>query len=212
MAGARLLDVGSGYGWFLDEAARLGIDAVGAEPDEAVAAISLARGVDVRVGYFPDAVRPGERFDLVTFNDVLEHVPDVRGVLRAVHRALVPDGRLAINIPSARGLAYRAACALARAGAAGPYERLWQRDLPSPHIHYFPPDALAALVGEHGFEIVSVRPLTAISRRGLWERVHSVRHPSPASIASFGVLWAAADVFNQPSCSDVFLLVARRRR
>jgi hypothetical protein len=35
---AELLDVGSAYGWFLDEAERLGATASGIEPDERVAA------------------------------------------------------------------------------------------------------------------------------------------------------------------------------
>ena len=210
LAGSRLLDVGSAYGWFLEEAALLGIDASGAEPDEAVAAVPVARGLQVHVGYFPEAVPDAERFDTVTFNDVLEHIPDVRGALAAVHRMLAPGGRLVINIPNAKGLAYRAGCALARVGVSGPYERLWQRDLPSPHMHYFTPSALATLVRDCGYEVDSVRSLTSISRRGLWERLHTIRRPSPASIALFSALWAAADVLNRPACSDIFLLVARR--
>jgi SAM-dependent methyltransferase len=211
LAGRRLLDVGSAYGWFLEEAARLGLVAVGVEPDETVAEMAIARGLDVLVGFFPGAVPPGQRFDFVTFNDVLEHVPDVRGVLRGVHDVLAPGGRVVVNIPNANGLAYRAACTLARAGASGPFERLWQRGLPSPHMHYFPPAALKALVGECGFDVESVRPLQSITRRGLWERLHMVRDRSPASVALYAALWAAADVLNRPACSDIFLLVATRR-
>lgn len=210
LAGTRLLDVGAGFGWFVEEARALGIAACGAEPDEAVAAIALERGLDYRVGYFPDVVRADERFDLVTFNDVLEHIPDVRGVLRALHGVLVPGGRVAVNIPNARGLAYRAACALARARISGPYDRLWQRDLPSPHQHYFTPSALARLLEDSGFDVQRIRPLTSISRDGLWQRVHTLQGPRPISIAQYGALWGAAGVLNRPGASDIFLIVAAR--
>lgn len=210
LAGARLLDIGSAHGWFLEEAAARGAQATGIEPEEDVAAGPLARGLDVRSGYFPEAIEASETFDVVTFNDVLEHIPDVRGTLDACARVLRPGGVLSVNIPSADGLGYRVAGGAARVGVRGPFERFWQHGLPSPHRHYFTRASLARLVADSGFEVEEVDALAAISRRGLWDRVHTFRRASPASIASFAALWAAAPVLNRPRNSDIVLLLARR--
>jgi SAM-dependent methyltransferase len=209
--GARLLDVGSAHGWFLEEAAARGVRATGVEPEEDVAAGPLSRGLDVRAGFFPDVLEEGETFDVITFNDVLEHIPDARGVLAACAGALRPGGVLSVNIPNADGLGYKVATSVGRVGVRGPFERFWQHGLPSPHVHYFTRAGLTRLAEESGFAVDGVGVLSAISRDGLWERVHFFRRPTPASVASFAALWAAAPILNRPANSDIVLMLARRR-
>lgn len=209
--GARLLDVGSAHGWFLEEAAGRGARATGVEPEEDVAAAPLARGLDIRVGFFPEVIDESEQFDVITFNDVLEHIPDARATLAACARVLRPGGVLAVNIPNADGLGYRVAGSAARVGVHGPFERFWQHGLPSPHCHYFTRASLARLVGENGFDVEEITALSAISREGLWDRVHTFRRTTPASVASFAALWAAAPILNRPANSDIVLMLGIRR-
>jgi SAM-dependent methyltransferase len=208
--GARLLDVGSAHGWFLEEASARGVRATGVEPEEDVAAGPIGRGLDVRLGFFPDALDEDEKFDVVTFNDVLEHIPDAGATLAACARVLRPGGILSINIPNADGLGYRVATGAARVGVRGPFERFWQYGLPSPHCHYFTRAGLTRLVADSGFAVAGVGALSAISRDGLWERVHTFRRTTPASVAGFAALWAAAPVLNRPRNSDIVLMLARR--
>jgi 2-polyprenyl-3-methyl-5-hydroxy-6-metoxy-1,4-benzoquinol methylase len=210
LAGARALDVGSAHGWFLEEAVRRGVKIEGVEPEEALAEQARARGLTVRTGYFPAVLAPDEQVDLISFNDVLEHIPDVDETLAACAGALRPGGVLSINIPSATGLGYRIATGLARIGVRGPYLRLWQFGLPSPHIHYFTPAALERIVARHGFRIDRRLPLSSIRRDGLWNRVHTVSRPTPLSIVSFVALWLAAPILNRPANSDIVLVLARR--
>ena len=208
--GARLLDIGSAHGWFLEEAAARGALATGVEPEADVAAGPLERGLDIRSGYFPEVVGESESFDVVTFNDVLEHIPSVNETLAACLRVLRPGGVISINIPSADGLGYRAAQATARVGLRSPFERFWQHGLPSPHIHYFTRASLAKLLVVNGFSVEEVDALSSIARQGLWDRVHTFRRVSPASVASFAALWTAAPVLNLPRNSDIVLALARR--
>jgi 2-polyprenyl-3-methyl-5-hydroxy-6-metoxy-1,4-benzoquinol methylase len=210
LAGARLLDVGSAHGWFLEAAAARGLDATGVEPEEARGEASRRGGGDVRVGYFPDVIEDGETFDVITFNDVLEHIPDVRATLDSCARVLAPGGVLSINIPSADGLGYKVTQLLARCGARGPFERFWQYGLPSPHRHYFPRRALAQLVEESGFSVRGITALSVVLRDGLWERVHAFRSRTPASVVSFAALYGAAPILNRPAQSDIVLLLAQR--
>lgn len=99
------LDVGcSGGGFARTLREILGADAriVGIEAMAGSAARARAAGDldEVIEGYFPDAAPAGERFDLVTFLDVLEHMLDPQRALRACERLLTPDGRIVACIPS----------------------------------------------------------------------------------------------------------------
>jgi 2-polyprenyl-3-methyl-5-hydroxy-6-metoxy-1,4-benzoquinol methylase len=75
---ASVLDVGSAHGWFMEEAERRGYVATGIEPDATMAARSR---VNVIRGFFPEAAQGP--YDLVTFNDVFEHLPEPSRMMRA---------------------------------------------------------------------------------------------------------------------------------
>jgi 2-polyprenyl-3-methyl-5-hydroxy-6-metoxy-1,4-benzoquinol methylase len=166
----RVLDVGCAHGWFLETASEH-FDVLGVEPDAVVGGRTLARGLPVRQGYFPDALEEGEVFDVIVFNDVIEHIPDIRGALDATHRRLADGGLLILNLPNSSGFFYRLSKLFARVGWRGPFDRLWQKDLPSPHVHYFKRDNLERLVTGRGFELVHAQELPALRAKGLRERM-----------------------------------------
>lgn len=101
-----VLEVGCGRGGFGQTLrSLLGPDAriVGVEAVESQAAIArMGHGFDeVVAGYFPDALAGRtERFDLVCFNDVLEHIVEPWDVLERVHDLLNPGGRVLAAIPN----------------------------------------------------------------------------------------------------------------
>jgi 2-polyprenyl-3-methyl-5-hydroxy-6-metoxy-1,4-benzoquinol methylase len=177
----RLLDVGSAHGWFL-EAAREQFDVLGIEPDVVVGGRAAARGLPVRSGYFPDMVDQHERFDVIVFNDVIEHIPDIDSALAACRTHLSDGGILILNLPSSRGFFYRLSKLLARAGWRGPFERMWQKDMPSPHVHYFDPENLKELVLKQGFSMAQTAELPALRAQGLMERLGHVGNASTLSL------------------------------
>jgi SAM-dependent methyltransferase len=181
-----LLDVGCAHGWFLRAAAADGWRAVGIEPDARMADIARAAGNEVRSGMFPGALLEGETFDVITFNDVFEHLPDVNQALQSCLLALAPGGLLAVNLPDARGPFYRAARALARVGVRAPLERLWQKRFPSPHLSYFTRPLLRRLALNHGFSSVHGSRLASVALDGLWSRLRYDRSAGiPGSLAVF---------------------------
>lgn len=177
-----LLDVGSAHGWFLEAAAER-FEALGIEPDEVVAQSSLVRGLPVRVGFFPQVLAPEERFDVIVFNDVIEHIPDIRAALRDCHERLPADGILVLNLPSSAGLFYRLSKVMARIGLRGPFDRLWQVGMPSPHVHYFTPANLARLLEAEGFTLRHQSELQVVSADGLWQRLTMVGKVNPLKAA-----------------------------
>ncbi|MEP7084567.1 MAG: class I SAM-dependent methyltransferase, partial [Betaproteobacteria bacterium] len=182
----RLLDVGSGPGFLLDQSQAAGFSAEGIEPDANTVAAARGHGTRVRHGYFPDALAADEQFDAIVFNDVLEHIPDLIGALRAAVRHLAPGGVLCINCPDQRGFFFRTADILDRLGIGGPYARLWQRGLPSPHVWYLTPALLDRAVAGVGLLPATRTRLATIEIDGLWSRIRMDRAaPIVLSLASY---------------------------
>lgn len=133
LASARFLEVGSAEGWFLDALQGAGAEVIGMEPAPELAGRLRARGISVIEGFLPEALPEGERFDLIAFNDVFEHLPDVVASLQACERHLNEGGILLLNLPNSRGVLFQVANWLDRLGGSGPFDRLWQKNVPSPH-------------------------------------------------------------------------------
>lgn len=165
-----LLDVGSAHGWFLD-IAKKEFKVLGLEPDENVFDATSHRGLPVRKGYFPEALDENEQFDVIVFNDVIEHIQDIESILKLCPQHLNKDGLLVLNLPSSNGLFYRLSKVFCRFGYAGFFERMWQKDLPSPHMHYFNLHNLIALLEKNGFEVKIKGRLSTLKLDGLYTRV-----------------------------------------
>ena len=104
----RLLDVGCGSGAFLKWMRELGWQVHGVEPDPAAARVAKEEcGLDVTCGTLEDAALPTHRFDAVTLNHVVEHLPDPVATLRECGRVLKPRGRLVITTPNVESLGRR---------------------------------------------------------------------------------------------------------
>lgn len=183
----KLLDVGCAHGWFIEEC-QSGFEVIGIEPDLAVAEATRRRGLPVRTGFFPEGVAADERFDVISFNDVLEHIPDLASTLQACHRHLNEGGLLVVNAPSRKGVFYRLSRLLARMGAPGPFERMWQKDFPSPHVHYFDTASMTAIAARHGFRLESRSTLPSMTVKGLYARL---RYSRDVSAVKAGVMATA---------------------
>lgn len=103
--GGRVLDVGCSSGAWLEVAAEHGMRASGVELGEATASAARERGLDVQTGTLEQALPGlgGERFDLITFWDVLEHLPDPRHELSIAAGLLAPGGVVAATFPNVEG-------------------------------------------------------------------------------------------------------------
>lgn len=143
--GARILDVGSGTGSFVDLAQRHGFDARGIEPNEAYARWSAARfGIRVEPGTWESADFAPASFDLVTVNHVLEHLRSPTATLTRLHRWIAPGGRLYVAVPDMKN------------PAASPFQRFH-----TAHVHGFAHESLVMLARKTGFAVEPVAGLTA---------------------------------------------------
>jgi 2-polyprenyl-3-methyl-5-hydroxy-6-metoxy-1,4-benzoquinol methylase len=92
----RVLDVGAGYGFFLEALERAGYEAHGIELSEHAAgeARKRARGQVFVQGAEDPFPFPEGHFDAITMFDVIEHLPRYPVALSSCRRCLKPGGKL----------------------------------------------------------------------------------------------------------------------
>jgi 2-polyprenyl-3-methyl-5-hydroxy-6-metoxy-1,4-benzoquinol methylase len=101
--GKRVLDFGCGGGYFLGICRKLGAMVQGIEPSPHGAALTRRQGIPVFEGSLEEylATHGSERFDIITSNHVIEHVPDPVATLAGLRQLLAPDGMMTIAVPNA---------------------------------------------------------------------------------------------------------------
>ena len=143
----RLLDIGSGPGFFLKTAQTRGWDVTGIEPSRQAAAHARGLGVHVVEGFFTAESAPAlGRFDVVHMNNVLEHIPDPIVLVSLARDLLEPGGIICINVPNDFSPFQLAA-------SAAQNTREWWL-APPHHLNYFDFTSLTGLVERLGMSVV----------------------------------------------------------
>jgi 2-polyprenyl-3-methyl-5-hydroxy-6-metoxy-1,4-benzoquinol methylase len=138
----KLLDVGCGPGTFLAIAAKRGWSARGIDINAASVERCTAAGLDALAGPFPNPALAGERFDVVVFNDVIEHLTEPRAGLRTARESLAPGGLLFISTPDIGALVARIS------------GRRWLHLKPVEHLTSFDRRTLAHMLDLEGFDVL----------------------------------------------------------
>ncbi len=143
----RLLDVGSGPGFFLLHGKERSWDVRGIEPSLQACAHSRSLGLDVANEFLSaqNAASFGQ-FDAINMSEVLEHIPDPETFLKLVHGMLADDGLICIAVPNDFNDLQAAAV------SQQPLPKWWVA--PPHHINYFDHASLARLVQHCGYEVV----------------------------------------------------------
>ncbi len=109
--GKTLLDIGSGFGFFLEEALRAGFQAMGLEPAKNLFAYSQKKLASAVVNqtynkYF--AENPQKTFDYISLIHVIEHLPHPLETIRKLSKHLNKNGILYIETPNLDSWLFRA--------------------------------------------------------------------------------------------------------
>jgi 2-polyprenyl-3-methyl-5-hydroxy-6-metoxy-1,4-benzoquinol methylase len=143
--GDRLLEIGSNVGLFLDTARAHGWRARGIEPSRWAVEVGRERfGVDIEEKPLEQLDESAASADAVVMLDVLEHLVDPLDALRRLRPLLDDEGLLVVSTINLAGLHARVR------------RERWPW-LIRPHLHYFKPATLQALLGNAGFRMVEWR-------------------------------------------------------
>ncbi|MFH1867868.1 MAG: methyltransferase domain-containing protein [Candidatus Omnitrophota bacterium] len=155
-AGSKMLDVGCGTGFLLDEARKAGWDAHGVEISKWAANYA---DKELKLKVYNTTLNekkfPDKNFDLIILQDVIEHLIDPKAVIKEARRILSNDGILYINTPDIESLPSR----LLRA-------RWW--GINRFHLYYFSKKTLDTMLEAAGFKSIRYCSHARTFSSGYW--------------------------------------------
>ncbi|RJQ28876.1 class I SAM-dependent methyltransferase [Candidatus Parcubacteria bacterium] len=175
-----VLEIGSGYGFFLEKMRRGGYKAVGIEVSKErrrfARKITTAEVLDINLN--STSLDIGQFNTIVMFH-VLEHIANPIQFLKNIRRLLKNNGKLVIEVPNIRDLQLK----------HNDYYRgwYWQRA----HIHYFSPIILTKILKESGFKKIILQGTQRYSLENMfhWKLINKPQLENPAYSLSQEYNW-----------------------
>ncbi len=100
----KILDVGCGRGWFLEEAKKRGWDVYGTEYSQTAVAVCQKKAIKMKEGQLnPDDFTEGE-FDVITSFEVLEHINNPNEDVENIYKLLRKGGLFYCTTPNFNSL------------------------------------------------------------------------------------------------------------
>lgn len=165
LSGRKAIDVGCGAGLLCEPLARLGADVTGldAAPENIEAAKAHAQTSGLIIDYRAHGVEQldtGDRFDLVTSMEVIEHVTDPEAFVGALVEALAPGGLMILSTPNRTALSRLAMITLGEgAGLIPKGTHDWSK--------FLTPDELESLVNKAGVQVRDRHGIAFDPRKGM---------------------------------------------
>lgn len=140
----RMLDMGCGAGYFLEEAVKRGWTAYGSEFGEHARELSRGRGFDVVPAPITSDAFPQGHFDVVTSFEVVEHLRDPRPEAETLAALLRPGGAFYCTTPNFNSITRHL------------LGEQWRVVEYPEHLIYFTATTLSNWLGHYGFSLASV--------------------------------------------------------
>lgn len=142
-AGAKLLEIGAYYGGFLTLAKKAGYQVTGIEPSAHAAAYCRSQGLNVHNAMAEQWKNLGEKYDIIVFWDVLEHIADPQSFFRSLKPWLKPGGEVFFATLDVKGIV----------------PRLMGRHWPwfmTMHVNYYSKKTIRRLMKENGLTVSQI--------------------------------------------------------
>ncbi|MFC1461778.1 class I SAM-dependent methyltransferase [Verrucomicrobiota bacterium] len=150
----RILDVGAGHGFFLQMCADRGWDCYGVEISRS--AVDFAQrefGLSLSCSSLEQAHYPDEFFDVVTFWNVLDHLPNPKRTLQETQRVLRSGGAVIVRCPNA---AFHVPVRRVFTLSGHIHKTLKSIDPSVSHLYSFDKKSISHLLRESGFTKVKI--------------------------------------------------------
>lgn len=147
-AGQRILDIGSGRGWFSLYAASQGARVTALDLSERN--LQQIKALDGRIETMLDdaaePTKPQDKYDLIVALEVLEHLVDPAKAIANWKKLLKPGGRLLITVPYKEVIRYSLCI---HCNQKTPFNA---------HLHSFDRPAMQSLLSGAGMKVISMKP------------------------------------------------------
>ncbi len=165
------LEVGSGYGWFLESCIDNNIECEGIEPETRFNERYKNKELNVINGFYPTEISQNNKYEFIVFNDVIEHIPDIGKIMDANYTLLNTNGLLILNIPIQEGLVYFFSKFAYYLGIKSLLNRMWQFNFHSPHLSYFTKKNIIDFLEANNFYLEESYKLKTINLSEIYDRI-----------------------------------------
>lgn len=139
--GGKLLDVGCGNGWFLQNMKRYGWDVSGVDLDPKAVEYCNSLGLNAYQGALETVNFPSGSFDVVVLNHTIEHVYRAQVLLDECFRILKKGGSLRLSTPNSKGYMHRKV-----------FKSAWYGLEPPRHLYLYNRGLLESMALRSGFK------------------------------------------------------------
>lgn len=165
------LEIGPGYGWFLEICKENKIDCEGIEPETRFNELYKSNDLQVINGFYPNDLPSDKKYSFIIFNDVIEHLPDIHNVMKSNYELTKPNGIVIINLPIREGIIYFISKMSYYLGIKSIMDRMWQFNFHSPHLSYFSKKNMIQLAKNNNFELINSYKLKTINFSEIYSRI-----------------------------------------
>jgi 2-polyprenyl-3-methyl-5-hydroxy-6-metoxy-1,4-benzoquinol methylase len=145
LPGAKLLEVGSSIGMFLEQATARGWDITGVEINQSLVEHTRKTLNAKVVQGFVEEVSLPEKVDMAVMWEVLEHLTEPVKVLNKLAQLMGPRGRVGLTLPNYDGIEYSA--------CGSDHEMV---EAPG-HLNYWTPRTIERMLKESGFKLIELQ-------------------------------------------------------
>ena len=147
-AASRVFEIASNDGYLLQHYVAAGVPVLGIEPATNIAEVARGRGIDTISEFFGESLAAalaaeGRTADVIHANNVMAHVPDIRGFVAGLRHVLKPGGVAVVEAPYVRDLVERCE-----------FDTVYHE-----HVFYFSLTALVRLCAAEGLAVTDVERL-----------------------------------------------------
>ena len=193
----KLLDIGTGTGYFANTMIQAGWKVQGIEQDPETRNYAASK-FNFQVHDTPTLYNlPDEYFDAITMWHVLEHVHDLKGYLKKIHSLLADNGTFVVAVPNHTSF------------DADYYKSFWAAwDIPI-HLWHFNPSTMKKLMEENHFELVNLKPMPFDAA---YVSMLSEQYSSGKKLPGLfkGIKFALKGKFNPEKCSSVTYVMKKK--
>ena len=168
--GKDVLDLGSSAGVFLDAIHSLAERTIAIEPAAFYKDYLTGQGHT----YYPypeDAIASGEKVDIITCFDVIEHVPDPINLVKSAYQLLKPGGVFILSMPNLNDM-------LRKINKSEFYPFFFM----IAHLNYFGSNVIPFLFNEAGFDTDSLK-VDFLHKYGIENLIRWAKYGSPGPIS-----------------------------
>lgn len=167
------LEIGAGFGGYINYAKKLGFDCTAVDIDDHYRDKYFQAGIKF-IQQDANNFEINNTSNIVILSHIIEHIDNPKNLLEKIGKQKVKY--LIVEVPSSHGMIFKLSKLLLKVNVFFVWNRLWQKNSNSPHLHYFSDKSIYKLFKDSSFEVESTFNSRFATFRGSFKRTSSTEN------------------------------------